>query len=255
MAASLTGTSNAGNLETGMENNTLDDNEKKPTKVEDDVVVGLDYTLTVDGQVINSTKDEDPLQYIQGHKNIIPGLEQSLYGMQVGQSKEVTVDAKNAYGEQNPEALIEVPRSEFPPEIPMEQGVQLQVRDMSGQVQDARIEKVGSDSVTLDFNHPLAGKDLHFDVTIASLRPATEEELEHGHVHGDVDEDEEDFEYEDEDEEEGLYEDDEEVEDLEEDEVYDAEDELEEEGFYIEDEDEENEDLNEDLKNDRHKGK
>ncbi len=216
----------------------MDDNQKIPTKVENDVVVGLDYTLTVDGQVIDSTKNEDPLQFIQGHKNIIPGLEQALYGMKVGDHKEVTVNAKNAYGELNPEAQIEVPRSEFPPEIPLEQGVQLQVRDMAGQVQDARIEKVAEDTVTLDFNHPLAGKDLHFDVTIASLRPASEEELEHGHVHGEDDEDEENFEYEDEDEEEGLYdEDDEEFEDFEEDEEYDQEDELEEEGFYIEDED------------------
>ncbi len=226
----------------------MDDNQKKPTKVEDDVVVGLDYTLTVDGEVIDSTKNEDPLQYIQGHQNIIPGLEQALYGMEVGQSKEVTVSAKNAYGDLNPEAMIEVPRSEFPPEIPLELGVQLQVRDMSGQVQDARIEKVGQDTVTLDFNHPLAGKELHFDVTVASLRPATEEELEHGHVHGD-DEDEEDFEYEEEEDEEDLYEDDEDYEDFEEDEEYDEEDELEEEGFYIEEEDE---DADED---DRHKSK
>ncbi len=215
----------------------MNDNQNKPTKVEDDVVVGLDYTLTVDGEVIDSTENEDPLLYIQGHKNIIPGLEQALYGMEVGQSKEVTVEAKNAYGDQNPEAVIDVPRSEFPPEIPMEKGIQLQVRDTAGQVQDARIEEVGQDTVKLDFNHPLAGKNLHFDVTVASLRPATEEELEHGHVHGDLEEDEEDFDYEDEDENEDLYEDSEDFEEDEEDEDYDEEDELEEEGFYIEDED------------------
>ncbi len=225
----------------------MEEQQKKTTKVEDDVVVGLDYTLTVDGQVIDSTKNEDPLQYIQGHQNIIPGLEQALYGMQVGQSKEVTVEAKNAYGEQNPEAMIEVPRSEFPPEIPLEPGVQLQVRDTAGQVQDARIEKVGDDTITLNFNHPLAGKDLHFDVTIASLRPATEEELEHGHVHGELDEEDEDFDYEGEDEEEELYGEDE---DLEEDEDYDEEDELDEEGFFIEGEDE-----NLNNTDDKHQGK
>jgi FKBP-type peptidyl-prolyl cis-trans isomerase SlyD len=212
-----------------MEINTLDENQK-PDVVADNVVVSLEYKLTVGGEVVDSTEDSDPLEFLQGHKNIIPGLERELYGMSVGEKKSVTVAARDAYGELDPDALIDVPRDEFPPDIPLEQGVQIQVRDMQGELMDARIEKIGKENVQLNFNHPLAGEDLHFDVSIKDLREATPEELEHGHVHGEfLDEDDEEFEFED------LEDEDFEDED---DEDYDEEEEFEEEGFTVLDDDE-----------------
>lgn len=199
------------------------DLNEKPNVVADNVVVSLEYKLTVGGEIVDSTDDSDPLEFLQGHKNIIPGLEKELYGMSIGDKKMVQVSAKDAYGELDPEAFVDVPRDEFPPDIPLETGVQIQVRDMQGGLMDAVIEKIGDDVVQLNFNHPLAGEDLNFDVTIADLRQATPEELEHGHVHGlhGHEDDDEEFEFED-------------LEDEDfDDEEYDEDEELEDEGFTI----------------------
>ena len=156
-------------------------------KVAKDVVVSLEYTLTVDGEVVDSSEENGALDYIQGQGNIIPGLEKELEGMKLGESKKVLVKAKDAYGEYDPEALEEIPVDEFPEDIPMEVGVELAVEDDEGMPMSAVIEAVDKDYVTLNFNHPLAGKDLSFDVKISGIRAATAEELEHGHVHGDED--------------------------------------------------------------------
>lgn len=161
----------------------MEDNDKK-LSVADDVVVSLDYTLTVDGEVVDSSEEDEPIEFLQGRGGIISGLEKALYGMVEGESKQVAVPAKDAYGEYDSEAVMDVPRSEFPPEIPLKPGVELQMRDQDGDVVHAQIVSVSKSSVKLDFNHPLAGKDLKFDVTIAGLRAATAEELDHGHVHG-----------------------------------------------------------------------
>ena len=159
----------------------------------DDVVVSIDYTLTVDGQVIDSTEGDEPLQFIQGHQNIIPGLERELLGMKIGDNKRVTVPSSEAYGEVDPDNIIEVPRSEFPSEIPLEEGTELEVKNADNEVLSATIDSITADVVKLNFNHPLAGKDLNFEVTIVDLRRPTEEELAHGHVHGEDGEEEEDF--------------------------------------------------------------
>jgi FKBP-type peptidyl-prolyl cis-trans isomerase SlyD len=168
--------------------------QNKPTSIADDIVVSLDYTLTVDGEVVDTSSDSEPIQFIQGHGNIIPGLERELYGMEVQDNKTVHVVAKDAYGLSDPDAIVEVALSEFSPEIPLRPGVELQMRNEDGEVLFATIVNVGSATVRLDFNHPLAGKDLTFDVTVVDLRQPTAEELEHGHVHGDMEEDE-DLEY------------------------------------------------------------
>lgn len=165
---------------------------ENPQTIADDVVVSLDYTLTVDGAIVDASEG-DPIEFIQGRRHIIAGLEQAIYGMAINESKNVVVAPEDGYGVSDPEAVIAVPRDEFPPEIPLEVGVRLQVQNDDGSVMTAAINKIEGDIVTLDFNHPLAGKTLRFDVTVAGLRAATEEELEHGHVHGD-DEDEEEFE-------------------------------------------------------------
>ncbi len=152
-------------------------------KVQDGCVVSMDYTLHVDGELVDTSSGRAPLEFLQGAGNIIPGLEDELYEMAVGESKKVVVAPVDGYGEFDSEAVVEVPREEFPPEIPLEVGVELQVTDESGNPMLARITAVTDDLVVLDFNHPLAGKELHFDVKIVGLRDATDEEMEHGHAH------------------------------------------------------------------------
>ncbi len=153
-------------------------------KVQDGQVVLMEYTLRVDGEILDSSSGHEPLEFLQGAGNIIPGLEDELYGMAVGESKLVIVQPEDGYGVIDAEAFVEVPREQFPSNIPMEEGIEIQVTDENGTPMNARIDSVSDDSVTLDFNHPLAGKELHFDAKIVGLRDATDEENEHGHVHG-----------------------------------------------------------------------
>lgn len=157
--------------------------DEKITQIADDVVVTIDYTLTVDGEILDSSEEEGPLEYLQGHQNIILGLERELAGTKVGESKKVTVAPADGYGEIDEEAIVDVPRDEFPENLPIEVGLELEVTDKDGDIMLASIVEVGKDTVKLDTNHPLAGKTLHFEVTVLDLRAATEEELTHGHVH------------------------------------------------------------------------
>jgi FKBP-type peptidyl-prolyl cis-trans isomerase SlyD len=153
-------------------------------KVQDGHVVSMDYTLQVDGEVLDTSSGHEPLEFLQGAGNIIPGLEQELYGMAIGESKKVIVQPDEGYGELDPEAFVDVPKDQFPPTIPLEVGIEIQVTNQDGQPMSARIDSVDEETVRLDFNHPLAGKELHFDVTVVGLREATDEENEHGHAHG-----------------------------------------------------------------------
>jgi FKBP-type peptidyl-prolyl cis-trans isomerase SlyD len=153
--------------------------------VKDGQIVSMEYTLRVEGEVIDSSEGGAPLEYLQGAGNIIPGLEQAMNGMKIGESKQVTVAAADGYGEADEEAFVAVPREHFPEHIPAEVGIELQVQNEQGQTMHARIEKVSESEITLNFNHPLAGKELKFDVKVVGLRDATEEEMEHGHAHGD----------------------------------------------------------------------
>ena len=156
-----------------------------PTTITDDVVVSLAYTLTVDNEVVDTSEGSEPIEFIQGRQHIIPGLERELYGLAVGGSKAVVIQPADAYGLLDPEAFMDVPRGEFPPQIPLELGVLLQMKDQEGNPMQAHITQVNEKTVRLDFNHPLAGKELHFSVQVVGLRTATAEELEHDHVHGD----------------------------------------------------------------------
>jgi len=178
----------------------MNSSKNKPI-VEKDIVVTLDYTLKVADEVVDTSKGGDPIVFLQGHGQIIPGLESALYGMSIGDSKNVHVSPKQGYGDVDEKAFSVIPRDEFPSDIPLEPGVGLRLRDEEGEVVDAQIASVDAENVRLDFNHPLAGKDLQFSVTVVDLRDATREELEHGHVHGD-DGEEEDWDEEDWDEEE-----------------------------------------------------
>jgi FKBP-type peptidyl-prolyl cis-trans isomerase SlyD len=151
--------------------------------ITDNMVVTLDYELTVDGEVIDRSSDSEPIQFLQGHGQIIHGLEKALYGLTVGESKQVFVPAVEGYGEIDPDDFAEIPLSEFPDEIPLQLGVELQLRDHDGDVFDAYIDEVREETVLLNFNHPMAGKDLYFAVNVVDIRPASEEEIDHGHVH------------------------------------------------------------------------
>lgn len=162
----------------------IEDMSVEPEMVSDNLVVSLDYTLTVDGELLDSSEDSGPIEFIQGRGEIVQGLEDGISGMRLNEKREVIVDAANGYGEIDPEAVVDVPAEDFPEGIPLEAGISLQVSDDHGQVMDATILEVNGDTVKLDFNHPLAGKQLVFNVTITGLRDATEEELEHEHVHG-----------------------------------------------------------------------
>ena len=153
--------------------------------VQDNVVVSMEYTLRVDDEEIDSSKGQDPLEFLVGHGNIISGLEREMMGMKVGESKDVVIQPADAYGEFDDEAFMEVPRDAFPKDIPVEEGSELTVKDDAGSSRYARIDAVEGDNVTLNFNHPLAGDELHFNVKVMGLREPTMEELEHGHVHQD----------------------------------------------------------------------
>lgn len=152
-------------------------------KVDDGHVVSMHYTLHVDGEIVDTSRDSEPLQFIQGLGHIISGLEHELYDMRIGESKKVSVAAKDGYGEVDAQAFMDVPRGAFPSDIPLQIGTQLELKDKSGHPAHARIDAVTSENVRLNMNHPLAGKQLVFEVTIAALRPATDEEVSHGHVH------------------------------------------------------------------------
>jgi len=154
-------------------------------KVADDLVVSMHYTLTLDdGEVVDSSVKGDPLQFLQGFGQIIPGLEKELYGMAIGDNKKVVVAAVDGYGEIDPDAFQVVPRSIFPEELDLEEGMGLRMRDQaSGQLIETYVAEIRADEVLLDFNHPLAGEVLTFDIEITDLRAASDEELAHGHVH------------------------------------------------------------------------
>jgi FKBP-type peptidyl-prolyl cis-trans isomerase SlyD len=153
--------------------------------VEKNVVVSLDYVLKLDNdEVIDRSEDNAPLEYLHGYKNIVPGLESELEGLKIGDEKKVTVPPKLGYGERDPESVAEYPRDTFPVSLKLEVGEPIAMRDSeSGESHQAYITDIQPETVSLDFNHPLAGETLHFKIKIAGLREPTGEELSHGHVH------------------------------------------------------------------------
>jgi FKBP-type peptidyl-prolyl cis-trans isomerase SlyD len=148
-------------------------------------VVAFHYTLTDDaGTEIDSSKGQEPLAYLHGQGGIIPGLERELTGKTIGDEMKVTVQPADGYGELNPELIQPVPREAFQGVDQIDVGMQFQAQGQGGQMQMVVVKEVTDETVTVDANHPLAGQVLHFDVSIAEVREASEEELEHGHVHG-----------------------------------------------------------------------
>jgi len=148
-------------------------------------VVDLAYTLTnTAGEVLDRADAKDPLTYLQGTQQIVPGLENALEGLDKGAKKKVTIPPAEAYGELDSALKMTLKRSQFPADAEMEEGMQFQSRGAGGQEMVFTVESIQGDDVTVDGNHPLAGQTLHFDVEVLSVRDATAEEMAHGHAHG-----------------------------------------------------------------------
>lgn len=161
----------------------MNEEKKRRLTVENDIVVTLSYTLSVDDQIVETSDEGDDLQFIQGAGMILPALEEQLYGMRVGDTKELTLLPAEGYGEVDPEKVRKFSRDKFPEELPLKKGDELELKDEDNQVLFARVDSAGPKQVTLNFNHPLAGKQLDFSVRVVALRMASPEELEHGHIH------------------------------------------------------------------------
>lgn len=152
-------------------------------QIAEGTVVAMDYALKDDeGTIIDQSQPGQPLSYLHGHNNIIPGLESALLGKAVGETVEVRVAPEEGYGELNPALEQVVPRDRFQGVEQLEVGMQFQASTDQGPV-SVRVVKVEEDNVTVDGNHPLAGKHLNFNVTVQDVRAATEEEIAHGHIH------------------------------------------------------------------------
>lgn len=150
----------------------------------DNLVVSMHYKLTDDdGNVLDSSEGSEPLTYLHGVGNIIPGLEKALVGKIEGDSHQVKVEPAEGYGEIMPELIQIVEKAAFQGVDTIEVGMSFESQASNGSVQNILVKKVEGDEVTIDANHPLAGIVLNFDVDIVSVREATEEEISHGHVH------------------------------------------------------------------------
>jgi FKBP-type peptidyl-prolyl cis-trans isomerase SlyD len=153
-------------------------------EISKNTVATIDYTLTSpDGQVLDSSKGREPLAYLHGASNIIPGLENALEGKKEGDSLQVTVPPGQGYGERDDRMVQSVPRANFQGSQEITPGMQFQAQTSQGP-RVVTVVKVDPDQVTVDANHPLAGMDLNFDVTVRGVRPASQEEIAHGHAHG-----------------------------------------------------------------------
>jgi FKBP-type peptidyl-prolyl cis-trans isomerase SlyD len=154
-------------------------------QIAQDKVVLIHYTLTDDGgKVLDSSSGGDPLAYLHGQGNIIPGLEKALEGKQAGDKLNVRVEPAEGYGVRDDSLVQQVPRRAFGSVSKVEPGMQFHAQSAQGQMRVVTVTHVQGDMVTVDGNHPLAGEVLVFDVEVAEVRDATGEELEHGHVHG-----------------------------------------------------------------------
>ncbi len=153
-------------------------------RIQTNKVVTLSYTLRDDeGEIIDESQDGRPLLYLHGARNIVPGLEEQLEGAAEGESIKATVPPEKGYGPRIGEPQ-DVPRNLFPADAELAAGMQVVGHDDKGRQIPFFITGFTEATVTIDPNHPLAGETLHFEVTVESLRDATEEEIEHGHPHG-----------------------------------------------------------------------
>jgi len=138
-----------------------------PEKIKPGDTVSVHYTGKYeDGGVFDSSEDREPIKFTVGGKQLIRGFEEAVVGMSEGEKKEITITPENGYGESIPELVFEIPRNHVPDNIQLEEGLQLTLTDQEGNQLPAVVKKVTDETVTLDANHPLAGKKLHFDIEV-----------------------------------------------------------------------------------------
>ena len=153
-------------------------------QIESPKVVTLNYTLTDDQGAVIDQSEDGSFVYIHGANSIIPGLENALSGKKAGDELSVSVAPEDAYGERSDAMLQQVPKSMFEDQSQVEVGMQFHAQGPNGETLVVTVTEVSDDNVTIDGNHPLAGAQLNFDVKVVDVREATEEEVDHGHVHG-----------------------------------------------------------------------
>jgi len=147
-------------------------------------VVTFHYKLTnSNGEELDSSSGRDPMKYLHGASNIVPGLEKEMDGKSSGDKLKVEVQPDEGYGQVNPQLIQKVPHSAFEGVPEIKPGMQFQAQGPGGETQHITVKEVTGDEVIVDGNHPLAGQVLHFDVTIEDVRAASEEEISHGHAH------------------------------------------------------------------------
>jgi FKBP-type peptidyl-prolyl cis-trans isomerase 2 len=143
---------------------------KKTAVVADGKTVKVNYTLTVDGKVVDSSKGRSPLEFKEGSHQVIPGFEKAVMGMKVGQKKSFTVKPADGYGLVNPKAFQEVPKKQLPADLTPKAGMTLLAQAKDGRKIPVTIKEVKKDTVVIDFNHPLAGKTLNFNVEVVDVK-------------------------------------------------------------------------------------
>jgi len=153
--------------------------------VESNTVVDVHYHGYFHGtdEVFDSSLEREPLTFLVGHGQMIPGFEAEILGAVVGEKRTFTLEPDRAYGPRQEEAVMQRSKAEFPENVDLEVGMRFQA-EVGGMPTPVEITNIEGDVVTVDFNHPMAGKTLTFDIEIMSIRPAQDEEISHGHVHG-----------------------------------------------------------------------
>jgi len=153
-------------------------------QITQNTVASIEYTLKDnEGQVLDTSEGREPLTYLHGSGNLVPGLESALEGNGEGDSVSVTVEPAEGFGDRDENLIQQVPKTAFEGVDSIEAGMRFQASDENGQGRIVTVTEVADDQVTVDANHPLAGVLLNFDVNVVEVRAASEEEIEHGHVH------------------------------------------------------------------------
>lgn len=158
-------------------------------KIDKNTVVTVTYTLKVDGELVEQTSKENPLTFLAGVGMMIPGFENQLAGKEPGDQYDITVQPEEGYGDTDPEAIIDLPKDIFKVDGQLQEdmlvvGNIIPLQDQNGHPLQGVVLEVGEDTVKMDLNHRLSGKTLHFTGEVLEVRPATEDEISHGHVHG-----------------------------------------------------------------------
>lgn len=158
-------------------------------KIDKNTVVTVTYTLKVDGELVEQTNKENPLTFLAGVGMMIPGFENQLVGKEPGDQYDITVQPEEGYGETDPEAIVDLPKDIFKVDGQIQEdmlvvGNIIPLQDQNGHPLQGVVLEVGDDTVKMDLNHRLSGKTLHFTGEVLEVRPATEDEISHGHVHG-----------------------------------------------------------------------